>query len=626
MNVVFSAEGYALLANDGRPVLERSNVALCPAQGDRYVVCSGPGEAVRDGRTWPSTRERPRVTLRTSVLDSEAALLQVVVANEGDTDLLVRAICPVFEAHLSWAPQEHSLRVLPDGWERLYGEAAPKDIELLTRVLSPWHLLLWNRTEGRALMAGFHSVPQTLLSWEIQGSAVWKGSPRFLTAVGATLSGSQPCRLPPGKSFEMETLVFVEGEDPTEVFVRYCDLVAQANGVRVPQGRFFGVCDWYGHVGDASECFVHENLEALAGSVPQQDRGVYVVDAGWQAAWLHKSGTSCDGAPWVPNKRFASGMPALAQRIRERGMRPGLWWRPLLVSHHSPLMKKHPEWIAAETIKDGRVVEGHLDPTNPEVLAWIESEARRFVEEYDIEYLKSDFVTVDMMGYWGPDAHFGDFRREVRLMDETMTNAQAHRRLWEAVRRGVGPNTLLLGCNAMGPLALGIIDLQRIGDDTSPHHWEAQVAHGAGSVTNRFAQNRRWWVNDPDVVIANQNFTDHQARTWSGFVALTGGLMMFGDRVAALPAHRRAWLARLHELHRLVVEARPLDFMEAPLGQQWMARTADPSCPAILGVFNWEESPARLSIRRDRFFVPLGTGVSLEEFWTGAKSTLALLE
>jgi hypothetical protein len=178
----------------------------------------------------------------------------------------------------------------------------------------------------------------------------------------------------------------------------------------------------------------------------------------------------------------------------------------------------------------------------------------------------------------------------------------------------------------MGPLALGIIDLQRIGDDTSPDHWEAQVAHGVGSVTNRFAQNRRWWVNDPDVVIANQNFTDHQARTWSGFVALTGGLMMFGDRVAALPAHRRAWLARLHELHRLVVEARPLDFMEAPLGQQWMARTADPSCPAILGVFNWEESPARLSIRRDRFFVPLGTGVSLEEFWTGAKSTLALLE
>lgn len=31
---------------------------------------------------------------------------------------------------------------------------------------------------------------------------------------------------------------------------------------------------------------------------------------------------------------------------------------------------------------------GYLDPTHPDVLAGIKSESRRFVKEYDIEYLK----------------------------------------------------------------------------------------------------------------------------------------------------------------------------------------------------------------------------------------------
>jgi alpha-galactosidase len=625
MSIIFSSDGYSWNAQDGHPILEQIKVALCPAEGNRFLLCSGTGkEVIPEGRTWERTAEHPQVTLYTSVIDPRTILLRAVLINDRDQDFLLRAICPVYEAHLSWAPHEDNLTALPDSWERIYGETYPRTVCLRDRVLSPWHLLLWNRTRGRALLAGFYTIPQTLLSWEVQGSAVWKGSPRFLTATGSTLSGSKPFRLAPGRSFEMETLIFLEGDDPAEVFIRYCDLVAQANSVRVPPERFYGVCDWYGHLGNCSEGFIIENLQSMEKLVPESDRGIYVIDAGWQEAWDGQTGDACNGAPWVLSNQFPSGMTALTTRIRQAGMRPGLWWRPLLISYRSNIAKEHPDWILAPQFHKGQVIGNYLDPTNSEVLAWIESEARRFVKEYSIEYLKSDFVTVDMMGYWGPEAHFGSFSREVRFSNPTLTNAQAHRHLWEAIRRGVGPQTLLLGCNTMGPLALGIIDLQRIGDDTSPTHWEAQVAHGAASVTNRFAQNRRWWINDADVVIINRNFNDNQARTWAGFVALTGGLMMFGDRISQIPEHRRAWLARLHDLHRQVVEARPLDFMEIPLARQWLAKTANSTCPAILGVFNWEGSPVELTIRRPKFFIPLEENMVWEDFWSGKKSSFAI--
>ena len=620
MPLIFNSNGYSWIGENGQPILEQSKIALCPAQGNLYLICSGAGEVIPEGRIWPGTAEQPQVTLSTSTINSRTTVLQAIVTNNGNQDFLLRAICPVFEARISWAPSGDILTALPDGWERLYGEAYPRPVGIRDRIFSPWHLLLWNRSRNRALMVGFYTVPQTLLSWEVQGSTVWKGSPGFLNATGNTLSGSYPFRLMPGKIFEMEKLVFLEGEDPAEVFIRYCELVAQANSVRVPSERLYGLCDWYGHLGNCNEGLVLENLHSLEESVPESDRGIYVVDAGWQESW-----NGSDGAPWLPNKRFSSGMTTLMTQIRQAGMHPGLWWRPLLVSHYSDLLKKHPDWFIMPQIGEGqKIIGGYLDPTHPDVLAWIESESRRFVKEYDIEYLKSDFVTYDTMGYWGPEIHFGSFNHQVRFHSSTLTNAQAHRRVWEAIRRGVGPQTLLLGCNTMGPLTLGIIDLQRIGDDVSPTQWEVQVMNGATSATNRFAQNRRWWINDADVVIINRNFNDNQARTWAGFVALTGGLMMFGDRISQIPEHRRAWLARLHDLHRQVVEARPLDFMEIPLARQWLAKTANSTCPAILGVFNWEGSPVELTIRRPKFFIPLEENMVWEDFWSGKKSSFAI--
>ena len=48
--------------------------------------------------------------------------------------------------------------------------------------------------------------------------------------------------------------------------------------------------------------------------------------------------------------RFPSGIPALADKVRAKGLKFGLWFEPEMVSRDSDLFRAHPEWVLADWV------------------------------------------------------------------------------------------------------------------------------------------------------------------------------------------------------------------------------------------------------------------------------------
>ncbi len=117
----------------------------------------------------------------------------------------------------------------------------------------------------------------------------------------------------------------------------------------------------------------------------------FVIDAGWYAE-LSESWWGSVGA-WQPSKtRWPGGLQIVLDRIREKGMVPGLWLEPEVIGIHSPLKDKPDAWFFQ---RHGRRIIDHtrylLDMRNPEVRAYLHSVIDRLVGGYKVGYIKMDY-------------------------------------------------------------------------------------------------------------------------------------------------------------------------------------------------------------------------------------------
>ena len=107
--------------------------------------------------------------------------------------------------------------------------------------------------------------------------------------------------------------------------------------------------------------------------------------------------------------------------------------------------------------------------------------------------------------------------------DPAITRAQTLRRGLEAIRRGAGEQTFILGCGCPLGAAVGIVDGMRIGPDVAPY-WGAS-AGGAGepgtalaidAILARSFMHRQLWLNDPDCVMLRAKETQALERRARG--------------------------------------------------------------------------------------------------------------
>ncbi|WP_457030708.1 alpha-galactosidase [Kitasatospora sp. P5_F3] len=123
----------------------------------------------------------------------------------------------------------------------------------------------------------------------------------------------------------------------------------------------------------------------------------FVIDAGWYgdegSSWWPTVGAWEPAASRFPGPR---GIHEVLDRIREKGMVPGLWLEPEGIGIESPMAESLPE--EAFFRREGqRVVEGggryHLDLRHPAARDHLDQVVDRLVGEWGIGYLKLDHNT-----------------------------------------------------------------------------------------------------------------------------------------------------------------------------------------------------------------------------------------
>jgi len=124
----------------------------------------------------------------------------------------------------------------------------------------------------------------------------------------------------------------------------------------------------------------------------------FVIDAGWYAE-QNEDWSSTVGA-WQPSKtRWPRGIRFVLDRIREKGMIPGLWLEPEVAGKHSPLAEKPDNWFfmrhGQRVIKNSRLL---LDFRNPQVRSYLDDVVQRLVTEYGVGYIKMDYNTDTLEG------------------------------------------------------------------------------------------------------------------------------------------------------------------------------------------------------------------------------------
>jgi alpha-galactosidase len=118
---------------------------------------------------------------------------------------------------------------------------------------------------------------------------------------------------------------------------------------------------------------------------------VFCIDAGWYddgGDWWDSVGE------WAPSVgRFPGGLREVTDRIRDRGMVPGLWLEPEVVGVRSPLAEQLP--AEAFLQRRGRRVVEHdrylLDLRHPDAVKHLDTVVDRLVDELGVGYLKLDY-------------------------------------------------------------------------------------------------------------------------------------------------------------------------------------------------------------------------------------------
>jgi len=116
----------------------------------------------------------------------------------------------------------------------------------------------------------------------------------------------------------------------------------------------------------------------------------FVIDAGWYADGFWWDGVG----EWLPSKvRFPGGLKQVLDRIRQRGMTPGLWLEIEVMGIKCPLADQLPkEWFfhrhGKRVIDNGRY---QLDFRHPGVRAHADAIVDRLVNEYGAGYIKMDY-------------------------------------------------------------------------------------------------------------------------------------------------------------------------------------------------------------------------------------------
>ncbi len=442
---------------------------------------------------------------------------------------------------------------LNDHWERGYGDLAwlPMDPERV----SPWYFMHYdgNLTHGYGVMTGTSSMA----FWQITEQGIYLWLDVRCGGVGIDLSS---------RVLNAAEVVCREGKENESSFLatkEFCKIMCP--NPRLPKERIYGGNNWYTDYGNTSKQGViaqAKTISSLAGN--QEVRPFMLVDDGWQVCHFE----ACAGGPWTSGNYLFPKFEELAGELKQEGVRPGLWFRPLFSAEQFPQECILPQKRFKTGLENGFTKTQYLDPSSPYVLDKVTQDINRFTE-WGFELIKHDFSTYDILGRWGFQMGGIITNKGWSFFDKTKTTAEIIKDFYMTLRNSA-KDAYIMGCNTISHLSAGIFELNRTGDDTSGREWNRTRKMGVNTLAFRYPQHNAFYASDPDCIGLTKDVPWELNKQFMELTAYTGSPLFISIELSSLNQDKADKVSELFAKSQNVpLNVEPLDWLNNKYPVNW---------------------------------------------------------
>ena len=454
---------------------------------------------------------------------------------------------------LTWKyHRAENTKCLGDHWERTYGDVAWQSPEATKKM--PWYFMQYDGKNTSCF--GVKTGAGSICYWQINS--------RQIQLTLDTRSGGKGVQLGDRKLYAADiiTTKSVAGERSFTTGQRFCKLMCAIP--RLAKQPVYGINDWYFAYGNNSSALILEHTALLVElATNTSNRPFSVIDAGWAKYSPLLPGDCCWQDDFSkPNNKF-NDMGKLADDIKNLGMRPALWTRPLCAAHDDAATLLLP---AIEGRNDSR--KPVLDPTLEENIERIKRNFNTY-KQWGYEMVKHDFSTFDMLGKWGFEMTDTLTPQGWRFNDNTKTNAEIIVHLYTSIREAAG-DMYLIGCNTVGHLSAGLFEVNRIGDDTSGNEWDRTRKMGVNALAFRGIHHDTFYAADADCVGLTNKVPWAKNKQWMQLLAESGTPLLISAQPDAVGTEQKEFIKKCFiEAAKKQPLGEPLDWMNTLTPSKW---------------------------------------------------------
>lgn len=454
--------------------------------------------------------------------------------------------------NLSW---DKNVRFLGDAWERGYGDMEWKGMN--PNRFMPWYFCA--KSEAKSICYGVKVRPSAMCFWQVDSL----GMTLFLDV----RCGGSGVNLK-GRVIKLADVIACEMRDCTsfEAMQEFCGQMCE--DPILPKYPVYGSNNWYYAYGKSSESEILADCDYILNLTKDIENKPYmVIDDCWQE---HHRLNEYNGGPWTKGNEKFPDMKALADKLVQKGVRPGIWVRLLLNEDEN--IKN--EWRLSHN--------NCIDPTNPEALNYIKEDIKRICN-WGYTLIKHDFSTFDLFGKWGFQMSPLVTDDGWHFYDDSLTSAEVVKLLYKAILdasvEASNGETLILGCNTIGHLGAGYMHINRTGDDTSGVDWERTRFMGVNTLAFRLPQHGKFYEIDADCVGIDGGISWSMNKQWADVLAQSGTPLFISVRPNILDETERQ---ELHEILKVASKQEhhviPVDWEETTCPEHWQDKDHDIDC------------------------------------------------
>lgn len=454
--------------------------------------------------------------------------------------------------NLSW---DKNVRFLGDAWERGYGDMEWKGMN--PNRFMPWYFCA--KSEAKSICYGVKVRPSAMCFWQVDSL----GMTLFLDV----RCGGSGVNLK-GRVIKLADVIACEMRDCTsfEAMQEFCGQMCE--DPILPKYPVYGSNNWYYAYGKSSESEILADCDYILNLTKDIENKPYmVIDDCWQE---HHRLNEYNGGPWTKGNEKFPDMKALADKLVQKGVRPGIWVRLLLNEDEN--IKN--EWRLSHN--------NCIDPTNPEALNYIKEDIKRICN-WGYTLIKHDFSTFDLFGKWGFQMSPLVTDDGWHFYDDSLTSAEVVKLLYKAILdasvEASNGETLILGCNTIGHLGAGYMHINRTGDDTSGVIWERTRFMGVNTLAFRLPQHGKFYEIDADCVGIDGGISWSMNKQWADVLAKSGTPLFISIRPNILDETEKQ---ELHEILKVASKQEhhviPVDWEETTCPEHWQDKDHDIDC------------------------------------------------